>query len=133
MITTAGTLVTLLFAVGALVTRAQDYRPPAPALGLLFGALLLFLGAATAALFTSFVRRYEEVKIDALRRLVDERYWTGPGRVGEMRTAEVRIRILEVARRQNAVKATALKWALWLEVGAVALVAAAVSIILSSG
>ena len=130
VVTTAGTLVTLLFALGALVTRSETYEPPDASIAFLLFALLAFLLASVAAIATIRVRTYEEVKVEALRPLLDENFWSAKSSIGERRTAEVRVKILEAARTQNAKKAEALQWAMRFEVAAVGSVAIAVGIIL---
>lgn len=130
VVATAGTLVTLLFALGALVTRSQTFEPPAASVVFLLLALLAFLAASVAAIATNRVRTYEEVKIGALRVLLDENLWAAESSIGERRAAEVRVAILAIARNQNAKKAKSLKWAMRSEVTAVGLVAIAVAAIL---
>src|ERR1700694_370776 len=66
VITTAGALVTLLFGLAALSTkRAQTFALPAGASYLLVVALVLFFGAALAAILTNVPLEYEEADAEA--------------------------------------------------------------------
>ncbi|MDQ3954107.1 MAG: hypothetical protein M3285_00970 [Actinomycetota bacterium] len=123
VITTAGTLVAVLVSLAALVRADEEVQPPAAAVGFLLFALVLFVAAAGTAIATNVVRTYELPDIDHLSRLLDERYRAAPESTGEHRAAEVRIKMLQTVRSQNARKAAALQSALLLEVSAVTFVA----------
>lgn len=130
VITTSGALVTLLFALAALITGENEYSPPTLAVVLLTGALAAFLLASIAALLTNTVRDFHEADEDVLATLLQDQYWVGRAVVGEKRAAEVRVSILKTARDLNTKKAEILKLAMRAEVAAVCFVAAAVATIL---
>jgi hypothetical protein len=133
VITTAGALVTLLFALGALVSGTEDYTPPSIAKAFLLLALTFFLGASIAALGTNAVRNYSEADVDALQNLLNEQYWKGREEIGERRSAELRLTVLRTARSINEQKAKTLRTAMGAEVAAVVCVASAIAAILIDG
>ena len=132
VITTAGTLVAVLLSLGALVTSSKEFEPPLVAEALVIVALLLFIAACAAAVATNRVRAYEVPDIDALSRLLDERFQAGSSAVGERRVADLRLTMLKTVRRQNERKATALQWALRLQVGAVTSLAVSIVVIVAT-
>lgn len=130
VITTSGALVTLLFALGSLVSGADSHELPTGARWLLISALFLFLGAAIGGIVANFPLRYREVAIPALRSLTQPELWNRAGQSGTRRLAEAAVNVLERARDTNAYKVRALLVGLVLEVGAVVAVAGAVGVIL---
>ena len=133
VISTAGTLVALLFALGAVITQAKSFEPPQQAILALTLALACYVASALGALRAITVRPYQAVKTKELTRLLEERFWEGRPVVGERRAAEARIKVLIAARQANAEKASALKTAVWLEVTAIVATSIAMIIILLNG
>jgi hypothetical protein len=126
VVTTAGTLVTLLFAVAALSTTtgsaislgSEEHTWLAIALG-------LFLLAAASALATNWPLKYrgpETVKILALLTASEEDAPNDATRA----VAETRAEILSAAQRKNKIKEHLLFGALALEFAAVSVVAVAI-------
>src|SRR5438093_1388669 len=75
VITTSGTLVTLLFGLVALATKtAQTYTLPDPAPGLLVLAAGLFTLAAVFGLLTNWALSYMEASLTGLTELL-QRDW----------------------------------------------------------
>jgi hypothetical protein len=120
VVTTSGTLVTLLFGLVAIVTKDARFRLDDLGRAGLFGALSLFVLAAVAALSTNFPQKYQEVEPDELSRLVTEQFWNADQGLGSRRASEVRVAVLTSARAANAEKARLVRWAIGLEVAAVA-------------
>ena len=118
VITTAGTLVTLLFAVIGLATRrTQTYSLPGMTKNWLIAAVVLLVLAAVCGLATNAPLRYKNVKANDLRRAVDNMWnedaWSAAGRI-----TRSRIDILERAARMNSVKVWLLFVAVLLEASA---------------
>lgn len=130
VITTSGALVTLLFALGSLISGVEGYKLPETGRWLLLGALAGFLLAAIAAIVANFPLRYREVSVPGLRRLTQPEWWTKPVAPASRRAAEARLNVLQRARATNAFKVKALVLAMIIEVLAVVLVAAAVAVML---
>jgi MFS family permease len=134
VVTTAGTLVTLLFALAALSTASAKGNP----LGheetvWLAVALVLFFVAAALALFTNFPLKYEgpglpDPKHPGTPSFADRLNADPEDNHAEAvyAVADVRLTVLSSAQQQNGRKGWFLFAALIFEVGAVACVAVAI-------
>lgn len=130
VITTSGTLVTLLFALAALSTKQQQtfVLPEAAREWLLF-ALACFLLAAVAAVITNAPLKYEAVVAADIRARLKE----SPMRSADEAAKDIaltRLKALTDAKRKNGYKGWALVAAIGFEMLAVFFLAGAVSIIL---
>ncbi len=130
VVTTSGALVTLLFGLAALSTKAQQtFVLEAAAKPPLAAALGLFVVAALAALLTNLPLNYEwpdrEKLLEALRAdpPVAEQ-------VALKKVAITRLDVLKAARSKNEFKGKALIVAIAIEVVAVGAVAVAVAIVI---
>lgn len=126
VITTSGTLVTLLFAVIGLATKASTtYNLPADIRGWLVAAVTLLVLAAAGGLVSNIPLQYSNVKVTELRQAVDtlwnEDAWTATGRV-----ARTQLEVLERATAVNRLKVYVLFAAVICEVGALIPLAVAV-------
>jgi hypothetical protein len=130
VITTAGTLVTLLFGLAAVVTARKTFVVPHDARILLAIALGFFVSAAIGGLLANLPWGYAEVDEAALARLVERDLWQGPILPASRRASEARVEILLSARRANQKKAVAVVAALAGEIVAIAILAAGVGVIL---
>jgi hypothetical protein len=101
VITTSGTLATLLFALTAGLTAAARFRLPADARLPLLLALVAFVVAGMCGLVTNLPLIYREPTSQGLAKLVDARYWTADATVGELRVAEAQVTALSAARMAN--------------------------------
>lgn len=130
VITTSGTLVTLLFALAALSTKqAATFTLPSSARDWLFGALVLFFFSALAALLSNAPFVYQAVPAKNIRERLREK----PPRSSDAATRDVafsRLDALESAKKLNGIKGWALLTAMALEAFAVGCVAVAITIIL---
>ena len=129
VITTSGVLVTLLFGLVAVVTKASDYSVPALGLGVVVAALAFFVGAATLALLANSIKTYERVKVQDIRNTVESESGTITTSQAQSRIARANLKVLESARANNNMKARRLKWAFLCEVMAVVLLALAVGVV----
>jgi hypothetical protein len=132
VITTSGTLATLLFALTAGLTAASSFKLPADAKLPLLLSLVAFVIAAMTGLATNVPLIYREPTPQALAKLVDARYWTGPATIGQVRVAAAQVSVLSAARVANNLKVRLLVAAAGAELFAVAFLAWAVAAILYS-
>jgi hypothetical protein len=132
VITTSGTLVSLLFAFAAVLNNFHVSRTAftLPVRLCFAVALLLFLAAAVFGIMTNRPRETVEAAGAELERLLKPEYWSASGLVGSRRVAEVEVKVLRSERRQNDRVAKALRRAVSLEVSALFLLALAVLLIL---
>lgn len=127
IVTTSGALVTLLFAVTTLTLGQDAPELPLVAYIALVLGLALFILAGALGLVISIPRTYQEPDVPTLRGFVDDdAKWQGNPIEGQQSTADVRLKVVEDADTWNSKKASMLKWGVWLEVGAVGMVAVAV-------
>lgn len=133
VITTSGTLATLLFALTAGLTSVASFKLPGGAKLPLLLALVAFIVAAVCGLTTNMPLKYREATPQGLARLVDARYWTAPPVVGQLRVAAAQVTLLGAARLANNLKVRLLIAAVAAELAAVIFLAWAVACILYSG
>jgi hypothetical protein len=134
VITTAGTLVTILLALPALATKAgQTYVLPNDARLWFLAALVLLVASAAGALASNWILNYDEVTATGLRELVEESWWSGPADEGARLAGQARVEIIITARTVNSRKAGALVWAMALEGAGIATLAVAAAIVLVHG
>jgi hypothetical protein len=130
VITTSGTLVTLLFALAALSTKqAATFTLPGAAKTWLSVALVLFFGSAIAALVSNAPLIYQAVPASKIRERLRER----PPRGADAAARDVaftRLDALESAKKNNSIKGWALAVAMTCEALAVGCVAVAIWLIL---
>jgi hypothetical protein len=126
VISTAGTLVTLLFGLSALVTKAQDFVLPSAATWPLSLAAVLLVLAAMAGLVTNAPRRSDVMKLSALHPLVEGDLWHVPAFHAKQEIARTRLAMAENARTLNQRMARFLAAAIGLEIAGVACVGWAV-------
>lgn len=126
VITTSGTLVTLLFALAALSTKreATFVLPDAAQSWLVNGALPLFFLAAVAALVTNAPLVYQAADPDDIESLLGA---SGTAEEAERDVAYARVAELRSAKQKNGVKGWVLVFAMFCEVLAVGCVAIGVS------
>lgn len=130
VITTSGTLATLLFALTAGLTAAAKFKLPSDAKLPLLLALIAFVIAAMCGLGTNVPLIYREPTPHGLAKLVDARYWTAPAPIGQLRVAASQVTALSAARVANDFKVKLLVAATSAELLAVIFLAWAVAVIL---
>ncbi len=133
VITTSGTLTTLLFALSALVTKGADYSLPWAARVPLILAVGAFLSAAVVAILAARPQAYREVTVDSMREIAAASNLALPASEAEPEIAEGLVQIIERARENNGKKAQRLKIAINAEVAGTLLVAVAVVAVLVRG
>ncbi len=130
VITTSGTLATLLFALTARLTATTSFKLPATARLPLLLALIAFVVAAICGLATNIPLIYQEATPRGLAKLVDARYWTGPATVGQLRVAAAQVTLITAARLANNLKVRLLIAAVTAELLAIVFLCWAVASIL---
>lgn len=130
VVTTSGTLTTLLLGLAAVVTGRQSYELPIFARGLLVLAVLAFLTAVVLAIVAARPRAYHEVTVQSLRVIASPAHLGAAAGAAEPSIAAALIDIIDTARQRNGEKAARLTQAVMAEVVAAGLVALAVAVIL---
>jgi hypothetical protein len=123
VITTSGTLVTLLFGLVAVITSADKFVLPGEADGPLVAALILFVVACGFAIMMSLPIPYGQsnITVDQLSQ-----WWGDSTPQALAAVAGLRLQAIGVARQRNAVKVALLLVALFSELAALALLTVAV-------
>ena len=124
VVTSSGTLVTLLFAIGALATEGDGFQLPGASKVFMILALTGFAAAGIFGILTNKPDYYEEVNAAWLRKTLSPIAWEyKDSALGQRRSAEARISSIESFREKNKKKVKLLIRAIACEVTAVALVA----------
>jgi hypothetical protein len=132
VISSSGTLVTLLFGLAAVITKATSYAPSTATLVLLAIAAGLFAAASGLAIYCNVPGRYSEIEATSLRGLAGPAVWTTDGSEARRELALARIEILHDWQRMNDIKARVLFAAATGEVAGVLVAAAAVIVVLAA-
>jgi type III secretory pathway component EscS len=139
VITTAGTIVGLLFGLVAVITQATEFALPAGARPWLTWSLISLTASTLGGLLVNFPTTYEEADPASLREFVltDEDTWAPDWEEsdfeGSRQVAELNVRLLEVARTVNAFKAKLLFGAQLMEIIGIGLLAIAVLFVTQIG
>ncbi len=130
VVTSSGTLTTLLFAIGTVAGGRPLVAAGATRFALL-AALFCFIAAAVAGIVANWPWATHSVPVDqpsGLRNLIEPTTFYGDEKAVDRRIAEVQVDQIERLRRVNGWKATALLAGLALEVLAILAVAVVVAI-----
>jgi hypothetical protein len=105
VITVSGALVTLLFGLSALATKAEPtYRLTSEARTYLYVALALFVGSALLAIATNVPLLYGAVDESNARKIIDK-YLENSVADAQTRIAATRANLLPSNRKRNGLKA----------------------------
>lgn len=130
-LTTSSTLVTLIVGLGAIVTSVDGFEPGWPAIALLGFALLAFVLTALLGLLANRLVKYQVVDPAQLRTWRDhDKKWNDEADKAKRVIAEANITTIETLRKGNGRKAKLLEAALWSQLAAIVLLAAAVGVVL---
>jgi len=129
VITTSGTIVSLLFGLVAVLTGADKYTLPSGAEPWLGAALGAFVLAALAGIVTNMPLLYLGVKPQELKGAVDN-LWEDAPDIAEKRVAATQVKVLTRAKSMNAAKGWILVGAVVAQLAAVVFLALAVRVIL---
>lgn len=130
VITSSGTLTTLLFALAALVTQVEGFTLAAGATWLLLAAVIAFLVAIAAALIASGPGTYQEVTEASLGAMAKADALGAPETDAAPSIANALVEIIKGARAGNKSKAESLRVAVVAELIAGVFVAIAVAVVL---
>jgi hypothetical protein len=130
VVTSSGTLVTLLFGLVALLTKGASYRLPTKTHGWLATSLTLFVIAAVLGVFTNLPLRYTNVDFDDPDVLLDR--WEDTPADARLRISATRLDEFKRAQRLNRGKAWLLVCAMAAEVGATLPLAVAIAFVLTN-
>ncbi len=123
VISTAGTLVTLLFGLVAVITSTDTFSLPGRAHGWLVAAIIFFVLACFIAILISVPLPYGETTITAAMLLG---WWNQPPEQAQAAISGVRLQALAAARRMNGMKARILIAAILSELLALVMLGMAV-------
>jgi hypothetical protein len=133
VVTSSGTLVTLLFAIGAVAIEATDFTLPELAKVLFALALVAFAIAGIFGILANRPDYYEEVDTAWLRKAMSPVAWNYNNlALAKRRTSEARVKSIDSFREKNQQKVKLLTRAIGSEVAAVGLVAVGVGALLFS-
>jgi hypothetical protein len=119
VITVSGALVTLLFGLAALATKAEPtYRLTSGARAYLYVALALFVVSALLAIATNVPLPYGAVDESAAQRIIDK-YLDDSRADAQTRVAATRAKLLPSNRKRNGLKALFLVGAIGTQATAV--------------
>lgn len=123
VITSSGTMVTLLFALAALVTSDETFVLEDCSKLLLAGAAISFSVAAVLAIFIQKPLLYQEPGISWLKTVTGASVWDKvPETTASRRAAEARVNSIASFREKNVVKVRLLTTALSFEAAAIVFV-----------
>jgi len=130
VITSSGTLITLIFAIGT-VAGARPFVATGHTRAALLTALLCLIGAAIAGILVNWPWQADSVSVDkpdGLRDLIEPNIFHGEEKAVDRRIVKVQVDQIDRMRRVNGWKAKALLAGLALEVLASLAVAAVIAI-----
>jgi hypothetical protein len=131
VVTTSGGLATLLFGLAALAKNVEKVALNGWEGFFLIAAVVCFVLAAAAGLWTTRPRGYSEAAVKRLQARVEAPLWFNRDVLEAYRKdAQLNVDILEDARKANAKKANTLQAAVVLDVLAIVCVAFAVAIVI---
>lgn len=123
VITTSGTLVTLLFGLVAVVTGAETFTLPGASHGWLVAAIVFFIAASVIAILISIPMPYGQTII-TVQELAT--WWDQKPEQAQAAVSGVRLEALAAARRMNLIKSQILTVAIICELVAVVMLGIAV-------
>jgi hypothetical protein len=133
VISSSGTLVTLLFGLSAVATTAQHFKLPATAKPPLYVAAVLLVAAAVAGIATNAPRSSELTSLLRLRPLLEPPYWDYPAGPARQEVARTQLTVALAARAANRVRARFLFAGIILEIAGIASTMVAVIALIAQG
>ena len=133
VISSSGTMVTLLFGLSAVASTAQHFKLPATAKPPLYAAAVLLVAAAIAGIATNSPRGSKLTALQGLRPLLESPYWGYPAGPARQEVARTQLTIAEAARAGNRVRARFLFAGIILEIAGIASTMVAVIALIAKG
>ncbi|AYF30493.1 hypothetical protein CSH63_24200 [Micromonospora tulbaghiae] len=131
LVTTSGSLVTILAAVGAFVGKDAQASLPRQALPLMVLALVAFTAASLSGICAGWSRRYDVAAITPMRLMLNER-WTDDEDLARKEVALANIAMIGTLRSVNETKERFLRAGWISQIVALGFLAAVVLIILAT-
>lgn len=133
VLTTSGTLVTIIFALGALVTSVDGFEPTTMTVWMLAAALAAFVVAAFCGLLANRLRKYEVTQPAQLHEWRDrDGAWNDTADKARRVLAKANILTIASLRQGNNSKAQLVEAALWAQLAAVVLLSLAIAATLTT-
>jgi hypothetical protein len=136
VISSSGTLVTLLFGLSAVATTAQHFKLPTTAKPPLYVAAVLLVAAAVSGIVTNAPRRGDLTNLTALQRLrplLESPYWESPAGPARQEVARTQLAVAQQARAGNRVRARFLLVGIVLEIAGIGSLMLAVIALIAHG
>jgi hypothetical protein len=133
VISSSGTLVTLLFGLSALATKAQNFKLPPSVKPPLYIAAILLVAAAAVGIMTNAPGRSEAIALPKLKPLLESPYWDFPSIKAKQEVARTELKVLLAVRKRNRSKAKFLLVSIILEIMGVTSVMWAVIALIAQG
>lgn len=133
VISSSGTLVTLLFGLSALATKAQGFKLSTDTKWPLYVAAALLVLAAIAGIITNAPRRGGVIRLESLEPLLSTDQWEKSEHLAKRMIARKQLLIAQDARRTNTRLARWLLAAITLEIAGVASIAVAIVMLIANG
>jgi hypothetical protein len=133
VISSSGTLVTLLFGLSVLATKAEHFKLPASIKPPLYVAAILLVLAAVAGIATNAPRSNELTALSRLSPLLEFPFWQYPAASAVQEVARTRLRVAQAARKSNRLRARFLLGGILLEISGIASVTWAVIALIIKG
>ena len=133
VISTSGTLVTLLFGLSALATKAPNVTLTASTRVPLYLSVIFLTLAALAGLLTNAPRRKDLIAYSSLRKILDNDVdWSAPAFHAERAIARTQLTVAETARTLSIRMARFLQLAITLELLGIGFVMWAVIVLIAT-
>jgi hypothetical protein len=133
VISSSGTLVTLLFGLSAVATTSQHFKLPAAAKPPLYVAAVLLVAAAIAGIATNAPRGSKLTALRRLRPLLEPPFWDYPAGSARREVARTQLTVAEGARAANRVRSRFLLAGIILEIAGIASTMVAVIALIANG
>lgn len=133
VISSAGTLVTLLFGLSALATKAENFALPSSTKLPLAMAAVCLIAAAVAAIWTNAPRKVGGIALTDLESMITGELWRRPAAGAQQKVAVAQLRMAQGERAVNKDIARKLAIAICLEIAGIACVAWAVIALIVNG
>jgi hypothetical protein len=133
VISSAGTLVTLLFGLSALSTQAKNFVLPATVKPPLFAAAGLLVIAAILGIATNAPRITDKVNLNKLGPLLEDQWYSSPAVAAQQEVARTQLAVAQRSRVLTVTLARFLLASIIVEIVGVACVVWAVVALIVSG
>ena len=132
MISSAGTLVTLLFGLSALATKVQHFKLPTATQSPLYCAAAFLVAAASLGIVTNVPRKVNKTNLSRVPPLLQDQYWDYAAKDAQKEIARTQLEAAQSTREGNHTTAVFLQWAITLEIIGIFWVALAVILLIAN-